>query len=89
MTATVCDAMWSESYEILFKDGIFGCSEERELTISCEWDANGEMGRYRSDDHTDETAFQAAGNFNLVGEEGADNARAAGYIGAFAVCKAS
>ncbi|MYC48682.1 MAG: fibronectin type III domain-containing protein [Synechococcus sp. SB0662_bin_14] len=82
-----CDAVWSESYEILFKDGIFGCSEERELTISCKWDAAGELGRYRADDHTDQPAFQAGGSFALTAD-GATGARVAGHIGAFAQCVA-
>ena len=46
-----CDAMWSEDYEVLFADGLFGCEATRMVTISCEWDADGELGRYRADDH--------------------------------------
>ena len=36
-----CDAEWSMDYDVLFADGIFGCSTTRPVTISCEWDAQG------------------------------------------------
>ena len=38
-----CDAEWSEDFEVLFADGIFGCSTTRSVTISCEWDAQGQL----------------------------------------------
>ena len=80
--------MWSDDFEVLFADGTFGCTTKRMVTISCEWDADGEMGRYRADDHTSEAAFQAGGSFALAAAEGAGGVRAAGYIGAFAKCTA-
>ena len=30
-------------FEVLFADGLFGCSATRTVTISCEWDAQGQM----------------------------------------------
>ena len=49
-----CDAQWSEDYEVLFADGIFGCDTTRMVTISCEWDAQGELGNYTRRDHDPE-----------------------------------
>ena len=46
-----CDAEWSADYTVLFADGVFGCTAERTITISCEWDADGEMAGYRRTDH--------------------------------------
>ena len=46
-----CDAEWSETYDVLFADGVFGCTTERSLTITCEWDAQGELGKYTRKDH--------------------------------------
>ncbi len=80
-----CDAMWSADYEVLFADGLFGCTEKRMVTISCEWDANGEMGRYRADDHATLVATGPGTGVNLVQAEAA-GARTAGWIGAFAKC---
>ncbi|MYE44334.1 MAG: hypothetical protein F4X79_09975 [Acidobacteria bacterium] len=84
-----CDAKWSEDYEVLFADGLFGCTTKRMVTISCEWDANGEMGRYREDDHTAwvaaaTTAGPSAGLDLLQAESGGN--RTGGWIGAFAKC---
>ena len=42
-----CDAEWSADYDVLFADGVFGCTATRMITISCEWDADGEMSGYR------------------------------------------
>ncbi|MDE0473449.1 MAG: hypothetical protein OXI50_02725, partial [Gammaproteobacteria bacterium] len=87
-----CDAMWSEDYEVLFADGLFGCTEKRMVTISCEWDADGEMGRYRADDHeTWVAAATAAGPsaaLNLLQAEAPVGSRTGGWIGAFAKCTA-
>ena len=44
-----CDAEWSDDYEVLFADGIFGCTTTRSLSISCEWDAQGGLGNYTRD----------------------------------------
>ena len=43
-----CDAKWEETFDVLFADGIFGCSETRSVTISCEWDAQGGLEQGRS-----------------------------------------
>ena len=82
-----CDATWSEDYEVLFEDGLFGCKTTRMVTISCEWDADGEMGRYRADDHATLVASGPGTGVNLVQAEAA-GARTAGWIGAFAKCTA-
>ena len=81
-----CDAAWSEDYEVLFEDGLFGCKTTRAVTVSCEWDADGQMGRYRADDHATLVATSGPGTgVNLVqAETGGD--RTAGWIGAFAKC---
>jgi len=84
-----CDAKWSEDYEVLFTDGLFGCMAKRMVTISCEWDANGELGRYREDDHTTwvaaATTAGPSASLNLVQAETGGN-RTPGWIGAFAKC---
>ncbi len=80
-----CDAAWSEDYEVLFADGLFGCTTTRTVTISCEWDADGEMGRYRADDHQTLVATGPGTSVNLVQAETGGN-RTAGWIGAFAKC---
>ncbi len=82
-----CDAKWSEDYEVLFADGLFGCTATRMVTISCEWDADGELGRYRADDHASLVASltEVGGSVNLVQAETGGN-RTAGWIGAFAKC---
>ena len=38
-----CDAEWSESYDIIFADGTFGCSTTKSVTITCSWDAQGQQ----------------------------------------------
>jgi len=50
---TLCDAEWSYDAEILFASGTFGSTTTRMVTITCEWDASGEMsvGRNRAPDH--------------------------------------
>ena len=79
-----CDASWSDDFEVLFADGVFGCTTKRMLTITCEWDADGEMGRYRAEDHKSAgTAYKTA-----FTTSGATGTREAGYIGAFAKCTA-
>ena len=42
---TICDASWSETFSVLFADGLYGCTTTREVTISCEWDASGEIAQ--------------------------------------------
>ena len=85
-----CDAEWSEDYEVLFADGLFGCTAKRMVTISCEWDADGELGRYRSDDHASIVSGRSATGqeaVNLIQNE-TDGNRTAGWVGAFAKCTA-
>ena len=41
---TICDASWSETFDVLFADGLYGCTTTRPVTISCTWDASGETG---------------------------------------------
>ncbi len=36
-----CDAKFEADYTLKFADGLYGCHEERTLTLSCEWDAQG------------------------------------------------
>ena len=52
-----CDAKWSETFDVLFVDGAFGCSQTRSVTISCEWDAQGGLGQGRGSAATE---FNAA-----------------------------
>ena len=80
-----CDAKFSADIEVTLAAGTaLGCDPVKEMvTITCEWDANGEMGRYRVEDHgigADGTGF---GGFDTAGATGD---REAGYIGAFAKC---
>ena len=50
---TLCDAEWEYDAEILFASGTFGCTTTRMVTVTCEWDASGEMsvGRNRAPNH--------------------------------------
>ena len=61
---TLCDAEWSYDAEILFASGTFGCTTTRMVTITCEWDASGEMsvGRNRAPNH-----FIALGDDKNIG----------------------
>ncbi|MDE3263056.1 MAG: hypothetical protein OYL41_13850 [Acidobacteriota bacterium] len=43
-----CDAKWSETFDIAVADGTFGCTDTISMTVSCEWDAQGEMGQARA-----------------------------------------
>ena len=36
-----CDAKWSETFDIAFADGTFGCEAMASVTVKCEWDAQG------------------------------------------------
>ena len=38
-----CDAEWSRDFEVLFADGLFGCTTTRTVTVSCVWDAQGQL----------------------------------------------
>ena len=50
---TLCDAEWSYDAEILFAAGTFGTTTMEMVTITCEWDASGELsaGRNRAPNH--------------------------------------
>ncbi len=43
-----CDAEWVHDVSILFADGTFGCSTTRDITVTCEWDADGGMAQGRN-----------------------------------------
>ena len=44
-----CDARdWENSVTIKFTDGTFGCTAERDITVSCTWDADGGMAQGRN-----------------------------------------
>ena len=94
-----CDAEFSTDIVVKFASGTaLGCTDERTVTIKCTWNANGDNGRYRADDHFP-TALRATGatadddlDF-FVGDgsggfttAGGTDARIAGHIGAFAEC---
>ena len=93
-----CDAEWSADYDVLFADGVFGCTATRTITISCEWDADGQMSGYRRTDHdallgttiSDGIAAGESVDFDAVtiGLTNRDTAgaRTAGAINAFASC---
>ena len=90
-----CDAEFSADIEVTFAAGTaLGCDPIKEtVTITCEWDSDGGMGRYRADDHLttalrddNSTATTATEFFTGFGTGGATGARVAGYIGAFAKC---
>ena len=36
-----CDAEWVNDVTITFADGTFGCTATRDITVTCEWDADG------------------------------------------------
>ena len=75
--------------EFTFASGsALGCEEKVMVEVTCAWDANGEMGRYRADDH-----YPASPDGDAVTDwfegfvlTGATGTRQAGYIGAFASC---
>ena len=85
-----CNAKFSEEIVIKLASGTaLGCSDTRTVTLTCDWDATGQIGRYRSDDHEASAAdgSTAAGLFEGFQTGGASGPRAPGYIGAFASCK--
>jgi hypothetical protein len=87
-----CDAEFSADIDVTLAIGTaLGCDPiKMTVTITCEWDSDGEMGRYRADDHEPDPApdgTSAAGffaGFTTAGGGSAD--REAGHIGAFAKC---
>lgn len=44
---TICDASRDWDVTVKFASGTFGCETERSFTISCEWDASGEVKQSR------------------------------------------
>ena len=42
-----CDAKWSETFDIAVADGTFGCTDTISVTVTCEWDAQGEIKQAR------------------------------------------
>ena len=89
-----CDGMLEETITVNFDAGLaMGCSVEREVSISCTWDANGEMSGYRADDHhgsvTRGADASTASTFSGFVATPASGARAAGAIGAFVKCTVS
>ena len=55
---TICDASRDWDVTVKFTSGTFGCETERSFTISCEWDASGEMKQSRRDaDETNDDAL--------------------------------
>ncbi|MCY3747129.1 MAG: hypothetical protein OXH05_12950 [Acidobacteria bacterium] len=88
-----CDAEFSTDIEVTFATGTaLGCDPIKEtVTLTCEWDSDGEMGRYRADDHhpASPDGDAAIDFFGGFASGGASGARVAGHIGAFAKCTVS
>ena len=89
-----CDGMLEETITVKFDTGLaFGCPDAtRDVTITCEWDANGEMGRYRADDHTNvtlDTDDSDGLTSTFTGFRTSEADRTAGDIAAFVECKVS
>ena len=89
-----CDAEFTAMVKVSLASGsAFDCKDEAMLEVTCKWDSDGEMGRYRADDHyPGGTSFDAAtqtssagffGDFDFTADTGA---RTAGRINAFASC---
>ena len=56
-----CDAAFEMDFEVFFTDGTFGCETTREVTVTCEWDSQGDL----DGDGTAGTALaQTDGNLN-------------------------
>ena len=45
---TICDAEWVNDVTVTFADGTFGCKTTRDVTITCEWDADGGRAQGRN-----------------------------------------
>ena len=45
---TTCDATWVHDVTVTFADGTFGCTTTRDITITCEWNADGGMAQGRN-----------------------------------------
>ena len=62
----VCDAAFSMDYDVTFADGTFGCSTTRSVTVTCEWDAQGEISSNPPDTASgDLTAANPTGRANI------------------------
>ena len=73
-----CDARdWENDVTIKFTDGTFGCTAERDITVSCTWDADGGMAQGRNALPTE------AVNFDDDPDDGTNN------LANFLKCKAS
>ena len=85
-----CDAEFSEMVDIAIASGsALGCKTTRTVTITCSWDADGEMGRYRRDDHEVDSPStgSATGFFGGLNTTADTGDRAAGRLVAFAKCE--
>ena len=69
-----CDAKWSETFDIAVADGTFGCTDTISVTVTCEWDAQGEIKQARG---------SAAARFDATRGADANNA-----VARFMSCKA-
>ena len=45
---TICDAEWVRDATVTFADGTFGCTAERDITVTCTWDSDGSMAQGRN-----------------------------------------
>jgi hypothetical protein len=45
---STCDADWINDVTVTFADGTFGCTTTRDITITCEWNADGGMATGRN-----------------------------------------
>ena len=47
-----CDAEFTAMVEVSLASGsAFDCKDTAMLEVTCKWDSDGELGRYRADDH--------------------------------------
>ena len=62
---TICDSIWTDEIEVAFESGTYGCSTTRSFTLTCEWDASGEVDESRRDDDQDDAVVLSATNIGL------------------------
>ena len=74
---TTCNATWVHDVTVTFADGTFGCTATQDVTITCEWDADGGLARGRNALPTEAVNFAGADG---EGESNLEN---------FLECKAS
>ncbi len=66
---TICDASRDWDVTVKFASGTFGCEAERSFTISCTWDASGEVKQSRrDDDQTGAIALDVDGDDANIGD---------------------